>query len=145
MTGYAEVPDEIVERLRAVCAALPEVVEERAWRGTRWRVGQRAFAHVLELEAGRPPSYAEASGKSDGSVLTFRSAGPELAALSNAPHPFFKPNWATNVVGLALDDDTDWEEVEELLVESYLVAAPKRLKVGDRFDGVRVNFRDGRR
>ncbi|PWK89071.1 putative DNA-binding protein (MmcQ/YjbR family) [Lentzea atacamensis] len=142
MTGYAEVPDEIVERLRVVCGALPEVVEERAWRGTRWRVGQRAFAHVLEVEAGRPPSYAEASGKSDGSVLTFRAAGPELAALSNAPHPFFSPRWAANVVGLVLDDDTDWEEVEELLVESYLVAAPKRLKVGDRFDGVRVNFRD---
>jgi hypothetical protein len=129
VTDYAEVPDEVVERLRTVCAALPEVVEERAWRGTRWRVGQRAFAHVLEIDAGRPPSYAEAAGMSDGSVLTFRSAGPELVALSNAPSPFFKPGWATNVVGLVLDDDTDWGEVEELLVESYLVAAPKRLKV----------------
>lgn len=127
MADYAEVPDEIVDRLRAVCAALPEVVEERAWRGTRWRVGQRAFAHVLEVEEGRPPSYAEASGRPDGSVLTFRSEGPELEALSNAPLPFFKPRWAANVVGLVLDDDTDWDEVEELLVESYLAAAPKRL------------------
>ena len=129
MADYAEVPDEVVERLRAVCTALPEVVEERAWRGTRWRVGQRAFAHVLEIEDGRPPSYAEATGLSDGSVLTFRSEGPELVALSNAPSPFFKPRWAANVVGLVLDDDTDWDEVEELLVESYLAAAPKRLKV----------------
>lgn len=129
MADYAEVPDEVVERLRAVCTALPEVVEERAWRGTRWRVGQRAFAHVLEVEAGQPPSYAEAAGMSEGSVLTFRAQGPELAALSNAPSPFFKPRWAVNVVGLVLDDDTDWDEVEELLVESYLVAAPKRLKV----------------
>jgi hypothetical protein len=129
VADYAEVSDEVVERLRAVCSALPEVVEERAWRGIRWRVGQRAFAHVLEVEAGRPPSYAEASGTSDGSVLTFRSEGPELIALSNAPLPFFKPRWAANVVGLVLDDDTDWDEVGELLVESYLTAAPRRLKV----------------
>lgn len=135
VADHAEVPDEIVERLRAVCAALPEVVEERAWRGTRWRVGQRAFAHVLEIEEGRPPSYAEAAGMSGGSVLTFRSAGPELAALSNAPSPFFKPRWAANVVGLVLDDDTDWDEVGELLVESYLAAAPKRLKAAARFQG----------
>ncbi|GAA0211125.1 hypothetical protein GCM10010492_06190 [Saccharothrix mutabilis subsp. mutabilis] len=128
MADYAEVPDEVLERLRAVCAGLPEVVEERAWRGTRWRVGQRAFGHVLEIEEGRPPSYAEASGLAAGSVLTFRAAGADLAALSNAPHPFFKPRWAANVVGLVLDDDTDWEEVAELLVESYRVAAPKRLK-----------------
>ncbi|GGU16380.1 MmcQ/YjbR family DNA-binding protein [Lentzea flava] len=128
MADYAEVPDEVVERLRAVCSALPEVIEERAWRGVRWRVGQRAFAHVLEIEAGRPPSYAEAAGMPDGSVLTFRSAGQELAALGNAPHPFFKPRWAANVVGLVLDDDTDWGEVEELLVESYLVTAPRRLR-----------------
>jgi hypothetical protein len=92
-------------------------------------VGQRTFAHVLEVEAGQPPSYAEAAGLFDGNVLMFRSAGPELAALSNAPSPFFKPRWAVNVVGLVLDDDTSWDEVEELLVESYLVAAPKRLKV----------------
>ncbi|XVV07081.1 MmcQ/YjbR family DNA-binding protein [Actinosynnema sp. CA-248983] len=128
MAEYAEAPDEVLDRLRAVCGALPAAVEERAWRGTRWRVGQRAFAHVLEIEEGRPPSYAEASGLDAGSVLTFRAAGSELAALSNAPHPFFKPAWATNVVGLVLDADTDWEEVAELLVESYRVSAPKRLK-----------------
>ncbi|MEJ2852653.1 MULTISPECIES: MmcQ/YjbR family DNA-binding protein [unclassified Saccharothrix] len=128
MADYPEVPDEVLERLSAVCAALPEAVEERAWRGTRWRVGQRAFAHVLEIEDGRPPSYAEAAGLTAGSVLTFRAGGPELAALSHAPHPFFKPRWAVNVVGLVLDADTDWAEVAELLVESYRVSAPKRLK-----------------
>ncbi|ONI84702.1 hypothetical protein ALI22I_29740 [Saccharothrix sp. ALI-22-I] len=124
----AEVPDEIVERLRAVCGAFPEVVEERAWRGTRWRIRQRAFAHVLEVEDGNPPSYA-AAARTDGpaSVLTFRSAGPELAALSHAAHPFFKPVWATNVVGVVLDDDTDWDEVAELLTESYRVSAPRKL------------------
>lgn len=127
MADYAEVPEDVLARVRAVCLALPEAVEERAWRGTRWRVGQRAFAHLLEVEDGRPASYAEASGRAAGSVLTFRAAGPELVALSVAPHPFFKPRWAANVVGLVLDDDTDWDEVGELLVESFCASAPKRL------------------
>ena len=131
MGEAAEVSDEVVGRLRAVCAGFPEVVEERAWRGTRWRIRQRAFAHVLEVEDGNPPSYARAAGLGGAdrpvSVLTFRSAGPELAALSHAGHPFFKPAWAANVVGIVLADDTDWDEVAELVTESYRVSAPKKL------------------
>ncbi|MEU4449418.1 MmcQ/YjbR family DNA-binding protein [Actinosynnema sp. NPDC050801] len=128
MSELAEVPDEVVSRLRTVCTAFPEVVEERAWRGTRWRIRQHAFAHVLEVEDGKPLSYARAAGtRGPVSVLTFRSAGPELDALSHAPHPFFKPAWAANVVGLVLDDDTDWDEVAELLTESYRVSAPRKL------------------
>ena len=59
--------------------------------------------------------------------LTFRSSGPELNVLANSPHPFFKPVWFENIVGLIIDDDTDWDEVQELLTESYCVLAPKTL------------------
>jgi hypothetical protein len=30
-------------------------------------------------------------------------------------------------MGLAIDDDTDWDEVRELVTESYCVMAPKKL------------------
>jgi hypothetical protein len=42
-------------------------------------------------------------------------------------YPFFKPGWGADVVGMVLDDDVDWDEVAELLTESYCVLAPKRL------------------
>ncbi|MFD7658953.1 MmcQ/YjbR family DNA-binding protein [Actinosynnema sp. NPDC059797] len=121
-------PDEVVERLRRICLALPEVVEERAWRGTRWKVRATTFAHVLEVEDGDPPSYAKAAG-TDGpvSVLTFRSEGAELAALRHAGHPFFSVAWAENVIGVVLDGGVDWEEVTELLTESYCASAPQKL------------------
>ena len=32
-----------------------------------------------------------------------------------------------NVVGLVLDDDTDWDELAELLTDSYCVQAPREL------------------
>ena len=49
--------------------------------------------------------------------------------LRNAGHPFFYAGWGRDVVGMVLDDGTDWEEVAELLTESYCVLAPKKLVV----------------
>ena len=52
MTEYAEVPPEIVAKIRSVCVALPEAYEEQAWVGVRWRIRERTFAHVLVLDSG---------------------------------------------------------------------------------------------
>jgi YjbR len=122
------VPAEIVTELRAVCLGLPEAYEEQAWAGTRWRIRGRTFAHVLEIDAGWPPAYARAAGTDGPScVLTFRSSGPELGVLRSTGHPFFAPPWRQDEVGMILGEDTDWEEVAELLTDSYCVLAPKRL------------------
>ena len=124
----AEVPAPIIARLRSICLALPDAQQEDAWVGTRWRVRRKTFAHVLAVENGWPPAYARAAG-SDGPLLalTFRSSGPELEALSASGHPFFKPVWFPDIVGMVLDDESDWEEVAELLTESYCVLAPPAL------------------
>ena len=117
-----DVAPEIVDRLRSVCLALPEAYEESAWVGTRWRIRKNTFAHVLTIDAGRPPGYARVAA-TDGplTVLTFESSGPELAALSEAGDPFFKPPWRPTVVGMVLGARIDWDEVGELLTESYCV------------------------
>jgi hypothetical protein len=118
----------VLANLRAVCLALPEAYEEEAWVGTRWRVRGQTFAHVLVVEGGRPPAYARAAA-TDGpaTVLTFRSSGAELDGLRAAGHPFFAPRWRADEVGLVLDDDADWDDVGELLVESFCVQAPAAL------------------
>jgi YjbR len=123
-----DVAAEIVDRLRSVCLALPEAYEESAWVGTRWRIRNKTFGHVLTIDAGRSPGYARAAA-TDGPVivLTFESSGPELAALSEAGHPFFKPPWRPTVVGMVLADGVDWDEITELLTESYCALAPKKL------------------
>jgi len=115
-------------QLRTVCLGLPEAYEESAWVGTRWRIRKRTFAHVLVVDSGWPPAYARAAG-SEGpiTVVTFRSSGPELDALSNAGHPFFKPRWWPDIVGMVLDAGVDWGEVAELLTESYCVLGQKNL------------------
>ena len=107
---------------------LPEAREEQAWVGTRWRIRTKTFAHVVHIADGWPPAYADAAG-SDGplTVLTFRSAGDELDAFAHLGPPFFRPVWFPDIVGMAIDDDTDWDEVAELITDSYCLLAPRKL------------------
>jgi hypothetical protein len=123
-----DVAPRIVNRLRSICLALPEAYEEQAWVGTRWSIRKRNFAHVVAIDAGWPPAYARAaSTQGPAVVLTFRSSGQELEALSAVGDPFFRPPWFPNIVGMVLDRNTDWQEVTELVTESYRMLAPARL------------------
>jgi hypothetical protein len=119
----------VVDEVRRICTALPEVVEEEAWTHTpRWRIRGGTFAHVVDITGGQPAAYARVAA-TDGpaTVLTFQSSGDELDALRNHGHPFFNPPWRPGIVGLVVDDTTDWDEVRELLTESYCLLAPKKL------------------
>lgn len=116
-TGYADVPSAVVARLRSVCLGLPESVEKQAWAGTQWRIRDRMYAHVLTVDFADGPV----------TVMTFRSSGPELDALRGAGHPFFRPALGANLVGMVLDADVRWDDVAELVIESYCVLAPRKL------------------
>lgn len=128
MAGRPDVPKAVVDRLRAICLALPDAYEEQAWVGTRWMVRKKTFAHVLGVSDDQPPAYArDAPMVGDATVLTFRSSGQELAALTNAGPPFYKPTWNPQVIGMIVEDAVDWTELEELLTESYCLLAPQKL------------------
>lgn len=124
-----EVPALVLARLREACLAFPDAREEAAWVGTRWRIRQQTFAHVLMVNDGWPPAYAQAAG-SNGPlcVLTFRSPLPQLDLHAYTWEPFFRPVWFPDIVGMRLDEaDTDWDEVTGLLRASYRHLAPKAL------------------
>jgi len=122
------VPSEILAKLRAICLQLPEAYEERAWVGTRWRIRKQTFAHALIVESGWPPAYAKVVGSAGPvCIVTCRSKIAELNAHSFAKHPFFRPGWWPDIVGLVIETRTDWDEVAYLLAESYRVMAPKKL------------------
>jgi len=108
------VPEELVLRIGAVMGRLPRVREENAWVGTRWRVGQATIAHVF-------------GGEDQLFRITFRAEVDEVMAFRHLGAPYFKVDWGGNVVGLLLDDDTDWDELAELLTDSYCLQAPHHL------------------
>jgi hypothetical protein len=103
--------------MRAICGALPEAHEDQPWTGNRFRIRNRTFAHILTVDS------------KDGvtTLIMFRADGPELEMLLHAGHPFAKAGWGHNVMLMIVDDGTDWDEVHELLTESYCLMAPKKL------------------
>jgi hypothetical protein len=116
-TEYADVPVDVLAEVRSVCLGLPETVEKPVWAGTQWRVRNRMFAHVLSIDFPDGPV----------TVMTFRSSGPELDALRGAGHPFFRPAWGSGLVGMVLDAGANWDEVTELVIDSYCALAPRKL------------------
>jgi hypothetical protein len=122
-------PDpDVVRRLAGIALALPAAYEEDAWTGVRWRIRSKTFAHVMVGQEGYESAFREITGITEPTtVLTFHSSGDELLALANAGLPFYKPPWSPTIVGMVLDAATDWDEVAELLTESYRCCAPQKL------------------
>ena len=108
-----DVPVAWVDRLREVLV-FPECVEEAAWTGVRWRVGSATVAHVF-------------GGEDQVFRITFRAEPAEVMAFEHLGDPYFRASWGRNVVGLLLDDHTDWQELAELLTDSYCIQAPASL------------------
>ena len=108
-----DVPLAWVERLRELLD-FPACDEHPAWTGVAWRVGAATVAHVF-------------GGEDQLFRITFRAEPDEVMAFEHLGAPYFRASWGRNVVGLLLDDDTDWEELAELLTDSYCLQAPAEL------------------
>lgn len=123
MLGPVEVPaceDPRLSRLTAVCDGLPETARQMQGRHADFRVRGRLFASFLD------------DHHSDGIVaLQFKLPGGENEMLLAAePGRFYRPAYmgARGWLALRLDQGpVDWEVVTELVTDSYLRAAPKRL------------------
>ena len=118
VTDYLDVPPQIVQRVRAACAHLPEAYEEQAFAGVRWRIRGSTLAHLVTRQHPQGPV----------TYVTFHAAGEELDALPAMGDPFY-PGWGPGLIAMVLrdDDTTDWSEVSELLADSYRLLAPKKL------------------
>lgn len=109
-----EVPSEWVDRIDEIVQGFPRVIDEAAWVGHRWRVQGATIAHVF--------------GGEDGLCrITFRGEPAEVMAFEHLGEPYFRADWGDNIIGMVLDDATDWIELSELLSDSYCLVAPERL------------------
>jgi hypothetical protein len=60
-------------------------------------------------------------------LLVLRVDFEERDALLSIGHPFFAPRAGRGRIGVLLTEDTDWQEIRELVTESYRILAPKKL------------------
>ena len=108
-------------RLRKLCLALPDAHEVEAWGEPTFRVKNKLFA-----------MFASASNHHGGgrhSVWCKAAAGNQQFMVRDAPDRFFVPPYVgpSGWVGIYLDGNVDWNEVDELLRDSYRLIAPRKL------------------
>jgi hypothetical protein len=107
-----------IARIRAICIALPEVVERPFGGHTApaFRVRDKLFVMLNE----------------DGSEMNVKAPkGAQGILVASDPDRFFVPRYVgpKGWVGVRLGAgaEPDWDEVAELITESYCLIAPKRL------------------
>lgn len=114
--------DPFLARLRSVCLALPAAAEKVSH-------GRPCF-HTKKIFAiyGAVAKGDHHSGRYDESVLVLPDPA-EAAALSSDPRFFVPAYWGpSGWIGLDFRAaDVDWDEVAELVTESYRMTAPARL------------------
>jgi len=108
-------------KLRKLCLALPDAHEVEAWGEPTFRVRNKLFAMFASADnhhgGGRHAVWCKAA------------PGNQELMIRSAPARFFKPPYVgpSGWVGIWLDGKVDWEEVADLVRDSYLLVAPKRL------------------
>ena len=108
-----------LERLREICLALPEAAEKETWGEATFRVRDKIFATC---------------GGDDGppSLCCKAPAGAQEVLVASNPERFFRPAYVGHRgwVGVRLYAPVDWDQIADLVEESYRMTAPKRLLAG---------------
>ena len=105
-----------MERLRRICLALPEAYEEQTWESATFRVRKKIFCM-----GGHDPVHPSVSMK---------ATREDQQALLAQGEPYFFPAYVGSKgwIGVNLTGTgVDWDEVSELVTESYRLIAPKTL------------------
>jgi predicted DNA-binding protein (MmcQ/YjbR family) len=109
---------EPLERLRAICLALPEASERETWGEATFRVRDKIFAMA-----------GDGNGKGRLAMSCKAPPGLQAALVETDPARFFVPPYVGSKgwIGAYLGDVTDWDELADLVEESYRMTAPKRV------------------
>lgn len=115
--------DPVLARLGEVCLALPGAASKVS-HGRPAFFTKKIFAMYGAVVKG---DHGSGSGAHD-QALVFLPDPDERTALEQDERFFVPAYWGPyGWLGVDLDDDTDWDEVAELVEASYRLTAPKRL------------------
>jgi hypothetical protein len=120
-----EVPDDIVERVRGVCLALPEVTVRVDYS----RIEARSTAYSFDIRRRSFCLLVAVAGRAErqAPLLVVRAEREEREALLSSGLPFFVPRAGRDRLGVLLTGDTNWAEIRELVTDSYRKLAPQKL------------------
>src|ERR1044072_543263 len=107
-----------LDRLRALCLALPEATEKLSHGSPTWFV-KKVFVTYVDDHHG------------DG-ILGFWCAAPpgvQEEFIAVEPERYFRPPYVGHRgwLGVRLDGEVDWTEIREIVEDAYRCVAPKKL------------------
>ena len=108
-----------LERLRAICLALPETTEKIAWGEPTFRVRGKLFAQLDNHH----------HGADHVAVWLPMPLGAQESLVYAEPRRFFVPPYVgrRGWVGVRLDRRPNWSAIRDLVNEAYRCVAPRRL------------------
>lgn len=110
MDGEAE----LLGRLRAICLELPDTVEASIFEHPIFRAGKKAFC-ILHGQAGQP-------------AISFKVEKENQPLFLEDPRFYKTPHVGHHGwISLKAVEEPDWEEVAELILGSYRLAAGKKM------------------
>lgn len=114
-------PDAVLERLREICSVLPEV-SERISHGS-----PTFFIREKKVLCNFHPH--EIHGEHGMSLWAPAPPGVQEQLVEDEPERFYRPPYVgvRGWVGVRLDRNLDWDEIEQIVRESYRLVAPKTL------------------
>jgi hypothetical protein len=118
----------IWEDVRRIALALPESSEQSSRGRSSWRVRDKLFVWERPLRAGEVQALGEDAP--DGPILAARveHLGAKEALLADDPGVFFTtPHFDGYAAVLVRLEEIALDELTELIVEAWLLRAPKRL------------------
>ncbi len=120
MAAGAKNEKALLEKVRAIAMALPEVTE---------RVSHGAPSFFIRDKKVLTNFFSDHHG--DGRIALWCAAGPgvQTELVEQEPERFFVPPYVGHRgwIGMRLDIDPDWEEVAGMLEDAYRLVAPKTL------------------
>ena len=109
-----------VERLRAICLALPDTTEKVAWGEPTWRVRGRLFAQLDNHHHGADHL----------AVWLPAPLGEQESLIFLDPVRFFRPPYVgqRGWVGVRIDRRPNWTLIAAVVKQAYREVAPPRLR-----------------
>jgi hypothetical protein len=111
----------LVEGLRAICLALPEVTERPSHGAPTWFVrGKKSFV-MLWADGHHQDRFAH--------LWCAAPPGAQAELVEAEPDRFFRPPYVggRGWIGVRLDVAVDWDELAAVCNDAYRAVAPKRL------------------
>ena len=111
---------QILKNLRAICLALPEATERLSHGEPTWFVRDKTVFAMFDDHHHGADRIA---------VHCAAPPGVQLTLVDEEPDRFFVPPYVggRGWIGVRLDLDVDWDEIDGIIRDAYRVVAPKRL------------------